>query len=394
TLTVTLSDPSPFTLSVTKVDESLCGAGDGSIDLSVSPSAGSYVYSWTNSAGTVVGTSQDMSGLLPDTYTVSVISGSCVSTTSVVINGGSVGFALSSSVVNPSVCSGADGSVNLSVSPVGTYTYSWTNSSGVVVGTSEDISGLSAGVYTVVVSQGTCTSSLSVTLSDPSPFTLSVTKVDESLCGAGDGSINLSVSPSAGSYVYSWTNSAGTVVGTSQDMSGLLPDTYTVSVISGSCVSTTSVVINGGSVGFALSSSVVNPSVCSGADGSINLSVSPVGTYTYSWTNSSGVVVGTSEDISGLSAGAYTVVVSQGTCTATLTVTLSDPSPFTLSVTKVDESLCGAGDGSIDLSVSPSAGSYVYSWTNSAGTVVGTSQDMSGLLPDTYTVSVISGSCV
>ncbi|SFC97842.1 gliding motility-associated C-terminal domain-containing protein [Flexibacter flexilis DSM 6793] len=389
-LSVTLSDPSPFTLSVTKVDESLCGAGDGSIDLIVSPSAGSYVYSWTNSAGTVVGTSQDMSGLLPDTYTVSVISGSCVSTTSVVINGGSVGFALSSSVVNPSVCSGADGSINLSVSAVGTYTYSWTNASGTVVGTSEDISGLSAGVYTVVVSQGTCTATLSVTLSDPSPFTLSATKVDESLCGAGDGSINLSVSPSAGSYVYSWTNSAGTVVGTSQDMSGLLPDTYTVSVISGSCVSFTSIVINKGPVDFVLSSTKTNPSICGGADGSINLSITPTGSYTYEWSNSSGGIFATTEDVSGLSAGVYTVITSQGTCRDTLSVTLSDPIPFTITVNSVTNvSRCGDTDGAIDITVTGASGSQTYLW-KPIGLVT---QDLSGLAAGNYTVIVTDGAC-
>ncbi|MBK8671327.1 MAG: hypothetical protein IPN89_18555 [Saprospiraceae bacterium] len=62
---------------------------------------------------------------------------------------------------------------------------------------------------------------------------------------------------------------------------------------------------------FAVGNNVVLPSLttsainanCGQSNGSINLSVSPAGSYTYAWSNGA-----TSEDISNLAAGTYNVI--------------------------------------------------------------------------------------
>ncbi|MFO0005146.1 MAG: hypothetical protein ACK559_28855, partial [bacterium] len=88
--------------------------------------------------------------------------------------------------------------------------------------------------------------------------------------------------------------------------------------------------------------------MCNGGNnGAIDLTVSGgSGSYNYSWSNSS-----TTEDISGLIAGTYTVNISdanggiQSGCLATTSVTINQPTAVSLSSTKVDVVCNGASTG-------------------------------------------------
>jgi hypothetical protein len=99
------------------------------------------------------------------------------------------------------------------------------------------------------------------------------------------------------------------------------------------------------------STTVINNTNCgSTGNGSIDLSVYPAGTYAYFWSGGQAT-----EDLSALSAGSYTVTVTNTTtlCSATATATLSNtPSLPTASTTVINNTNCGStGNGSIDLSV-------------------------------------------
>ena len=74
-----------------------------------------------------------------------------------------------------------------------------------------------------------------------------------------------------------------------------------------------------------MSTSQSNVSCNGGSDGSIDLTVSGgSGSYTYSWDNGS-----TSEDISSLSAGTYTVVVTDTWgCSETISATITENANF------------------------------------------------------------------
>lgn len=114
----------------------------GSIDLTVSGGTPGYTYMWTTGA-----TTQDVSGLAANTYTVTVTDvNNCTKTTSVTISQSSA-IVLSTTQVNV-LCNGeATGSIDLTVSG-GTpgYTFAWTGGA-----TTEDLSTLTAGTYTVTV---------------------------------------------------------------------------------------------------------------------------------------------------------------------------------------------------------------------------------------------------
>ena len=87
-----------------------------------------------------------------------------------------------------------------------------------------------------------------------------------------------------------------------------------------------------------------------------------------------------------MAAGTYTVTVTDdNSCTATETVTITEPTALLLSSTQINVSCNGGSDGSIDLSVAGGTAPYTYSWNDAASS---TTQDIGSLPAGTYSVSV------
>ena len=118
-------------------------------------------------------------------------------------------------------------------------------------------------------------------------------------------------------------------------------------------------------------------------DGSIDVTVTGgTGVYTYEWSNGA-----TSEDLSDLGAGTYSVVVTdENGCSVSIEVEITEPENMEISETHSDYtgfgvSCNGATDGSIDVTVTGGTGVYTYEWSNGA-----TSEDLSDLGAGTYSV--------
>lgn len=180
----------------------------------------------------------------------------------------------------------------------GSFTYLWSNG-----GTTQTISNLAAGTYTVTVSSGSnCTGTASRIVTAPTAIS-ATTVVTNASNGQNNGAINLTVTGGTPGYTYLWSNGQ-----TTEDISGLAPGTYTVTVKdANNCTATKSATVgSGGSTPpLSLSFSVTNTN--SGQNvGAINLTVSG-GTppYSYAWSNGA-----TTEDISNLAAGTYKVTVT------------------------------------------------------------------------------------
>ena len=130
---------------------------------------------------------------------------------------------------------------------------------------------------------------------------------------------------------------------------------------------------------LSLSAVTSNVSCFQGSDGTINLTVTGgTSPYNYSWSNST-----STEDQTNLTAGNYSVTVTDaGSCTATYSATISQPTIISLTFTKVDAT-CGNSDGSIDVTVTGGTAPYTYLWSNGA-----TSQDLTAIPAATYTLTV------
>jgi len=119
--------------------------------------------------------------------------------------------------------------------------------------------------------------------------------------------------------------------------------------------------------------------VCNGPNsGSIDLSVTGgTSPYTYSWTG--GAIT---QDRTGITAGTYTVTVTDAaSCTQTTMATITN-SPIVQSGDTFPAS-CGQANGAIDLTVSGGNPGYTYAWTGGA-----TTQDRTGVAAGTHTVTI------
>jgi len=208
---------------------------------------------------------------------------------------------------SPVSCFGSsDGTISLTTSAVGApYTYLWSNGD-----TSQNLVGLSPGTYSVVVTDvnGCTAEEDSVTISGPPVWTLDLNNKDVSCFEESDGSIDLTVSGGTAPYTYLWSNGD-----TTEDISGLTADTYEVTVAqSDSCVLIDSMVMTEPE---QLITNIISQDESGGgaSDGSVDLTVTG-GTppYSFFWSNSE-----TTEDISGLPSGTYTVtILDSNSCTA------------------------------------------------------------------------------
>ena len=101
------------------------------------------------------------------------------------------------------LCNGAStGAIDLTVTGgVSPYTYVWSNNA-----TTQDISNLAAGTYTVTVTDANgCTKTTSATITQPSALDLSVQTTPAPCHGNAGGSVNLTVNGGVPAYAYLWS---------------------------------------------------------------------------------------------------------------------------------------------------------------------------------------------
>lgn len=203
--------------------------------------------------------------------------------TNVTCNGGSNGEALAE----------ADGGN-------GIFTYEWSNG-----GTTAQITNLTAGTYTVTATDGeNCTSTSSVSISEPAALLANATATGETALGANDGTANSAPSGGTAPYSFNWSNGETTAI-----ITGLTPGTYTVTVTDeNNCTIIKSVTVN--SFGCDIDGTAIGTNIsCNGAgDGSATVSLTGAADpVSYMWSNGE-----TTEMISGLSPGTYTVSITDG----------------------------------------------------------------------------------
>jgi gliding motility-associated-like protein len=255
------------------------------------------------------------------------------------------------------------------------YTYLWQPGNM----TTSSITGLTAGVYTVAVTDATNTTvTQTITITQPpSAPVLAVTNTTPATCGQQNGSISVSVTGGQPSYSYYWwpTN------GTGPTAFNLAGGTYTCIVIDADgCSDTVSVSLSQTNA-FTLTASSTNVDCFNAATGSAT--VTPTGgtaPFSYYWSNGQ-----TTQNATNLTAGTYTVTVTDANgCTGTATINITQPPQLTALITSsIDLNCFGQNTGSATVSVSGGTPGYTYLWNNGQ-----TSATASALTAGTYTVTV------
>ncbi len=369
TNSVNISQAGAFNLSASVTNADCNGASSASIFVTPLNATLPVTYAWSNGA-----TTKDLLNVSAGTYSVTATDASgCIRVASYTVTQPSAIAVSVVNIQNADCANSITGSIDIDVTGgFGSYTYLWTNGA-----TSQDITNLIAGSYTVIVTDGSgCSTTASYTVTDPSGLAVNGTAFDVSCNGANDGAVNgIVATGGTPGYTFLWSNGA-----TTQDVSGLAGGVYAITVTDNvGCQATAGFVINEPDV---ISLSVSNTNVtCNGlGNGTINLVVNGgTAPYTYAWSNGA-----TTEDLSGLSTGTYTVTVTDANnCSAVTSANISQPTVLSVSATSVNAACNGGNTGAIDLIVSGGLAPYSFSWSNGA-----TSQNISNLAAGTYSVTV------
>ena len=263
------------------------------------------------------------------------------------------------------------------------YTYSWSNGA-----TTEDLSNLSPGNYTVTITDANgCTASQVFTIQNQNPVLSINSTISPVLCfGGQDGMINLTITGGNAPYNVSWSgpvsgNPAGNEIvnsGGSYIIANIPAGTYTLTITDSNGNADTQTVTITQPQSSLLASAVGTNVLCNGVStGSINLTVSGgTGIYTYVWNT--GAIT---QDINGLTVGTFTVTVTDANgCTATTSATITQPSALVVTDVVSTAIPCGGSQGVVTVSAVGGTPAYIGTgnFTVSAGTHTFTVTDANG----------------
>ncbi len=363
-------------------DQATCNQANGSIDLTVIGGTAPYTYQWDDVSGQTV---EDPVGIAAGSYNVTVTdNNNCTATFSSDVSTPSALLSDATSV--DALCAGdANGSVDLTVSG-GTlpYTYSWSNSE-----TTEDLSGVGEGTYTVTITDGVgCTITASALVDEPEILLAENTSPTNVSCNGGnDGSATIVVTGGTPGYNYDWSDNAFDGQDAPSNMSSGM---YSVTVTDGNgCTVVVDLsIIEPSAMTLSTSSS---PTACFGSlDGSIGLDVAGgTGPYTFDWNNG----MFTDEDPQGVGAGNYTVIVTDDNgCTETASIQVAQPSAVLVNIDNVSNyggmnvTCSDATDGSAEAFGIGGNEPYSFEWSTGAQ-----SSAVENLAAGVYTVTLTDG---
>ena len=341
------------------------GGNSGAIDLTTSGGAAPYTFLWSNGP-----TTEDNNGLIAGSYNVTITD----------TNGCSQNFAyiltqptpisildtLSQFIGGHNIsCNGfSDGAIRLFPSGgVPSYTYTWAYGGS----TTDSAFSLSAGTYAYTVTDTNgCSVTDSITLTQPTSISIVPTVTlfngyNISCYGGSNGCISVVASGGTPGYTYQWSNeqatdticnlSAGEYASTVTDTNGCI-GTLLVDLFQPDSIAIVPV-LSQYTGGFNIS--------CFGqSNGSINLTdTGGVLPYSYVWNPNTD----TTQNVSGLTAGTYTVHIIDGNgCSSdSISITLNEPPAFTDTLTSTPTA-CGLNIGTVTVTVSGAVPPYTYAW--------------------------------
>ena len=309
---ITIGSGGAPTISSVQTTTTTCGLSTGAATVNTTPASTSYT--WSSGVSSTTNTASNLSA---GNYTVTAGTAGCTTSTVITILSGGAPT-ISSVQTLTTICGLATGAATVNTTPTST-SYTW--SSG-VSSTTNTASNLAAGNYTVTAGIAGCTTSTVITILSSGAPTISSVQTLTTTCGLATGAATVNTTPTSTSYTWSSGVSSST-----NTASNLAAGNYTVTAGTTGC--TTSTIIAIISVGQpTISATQTTGENCNLSDGTANFSFSPA-TSSIVWSSG---ISSTTNTVTGLSAGNYTVTLTNGACTTSTVITINPIiSTFTIS---------------------------------------------------------------
>lgn len=372
--------PMALAISVSSGSTTICAGTSTSLTVSGCPAGGAIRWSNEQTGASItvapqqtttytVNCSVTSTSVTTTTATSSTATATTAIVTSVSTTTASATIQVGSAIVltpalTPVTCNGRnDGRVVLNTTGgVGAVEYQF-NGSAFQAGNA--FGSLPAGTYPAVVRDGRgCTVRANITVTQPTPLSLTVTAVGAKCTGGSDGGLIAVASGGGGDYVYYLNNASPQQTGTYLDLKA--NTTYSVAATDKfECLVAQTVQI-GAPTPFDIRPTV-KPTQCAGSvDGSISVSVTG-GSAPYQYQLGTGAFQAGGV-FTGLSANTYELtVLDRSGCQSKSTIVVGQPSALSLTAASRPVNCFGPASGTITVSSAGGTGAVMYR-LNNAGT--------------------------
>jgi len=357
----TLNNPDEIQATVSGVATE-CGELDGELILNISGGAGGYIVEWTEGH-----TEEHITGLHPGNYTATITDANgCTK----IINANVDFFGnaeASITEIQGITCNGYTTGILQANMEIGTspFTYQWS----VAGQTSQELSNVGAGIYTVTITDKYgCSGSVSYDLQQPEKITISFEKTNVMCRGEQSGAVTVNVAGGVFPYTYQWDHGP-----TSSHISSLKADTYVVHVTDlKGCVASDFVIIEEPERSVSVDLQVKNLTCYGRFDGSAIAEASGgTAPYNYFW-HQYNATIGTGSTIVSLHAGDYFLqVFDANNCKKEAYFSVTEPSEMILYPEANPVTCKGAKNGLVGIQIVGGNSPYKILWnTNDTTNIV------------------------
>ena len=368
--TATITQPSSLLVVSSSTPLDCNGDTDGTAFITAIGGTAPYQYLWSNNA-----TSPFINALSAGTYLVTVTDalGCSVVSSTIIEEPAPIDISFTN---NQLICP-EDNNGSITTTIIGgqaPYSYQWSNGAN-----SENIDLLTAGVYTVTVTDNNgCSNTGSTTIEAINPLTVLCHAQDVLCAGESNGEVNVEVGGGLAPYTFEWSTGS-----TEMFILDVHAGQYEVTVTDANgCSAICSSQVNEPAQLIAIYGST-DVTCNGGQDGTLYANTQGgVGPYTYEWSTGD-----STETVEDLPAGAYGLTLTDANgCIFICGIIINEPEAITCSSEVVPTSPDNPDLYDIIITANGGTGSYQYSIDD--GLTYQSSEVFSNLTADTYTVLI------